>query len=292
VRAARIGPQVLKRGGQALDLVQIAVLALVQGLTEFLPISSSGHLVLVPAFLHWEDQGLAFDIAVHFGTLIAVLAYFRRDLITMAAAWTRTLSGGPLKGDARLAWAVIAGTVPAGLAGLLFMDYIEQYLRSPQVIAATTAGFGVLLWLADRFGSKRRGEYAIGPWTVLVIGLAQALALVPGTSRSGITITAGLLMGLSREGAARFSFLLAVPIIVLASGVKTLDLLGAGTPVPWGALGLGVLLSAVSAYACIHYFLRFVERVGMLPFALYRLALAAVIVLVFGVGAADGPAPA
>jgi undecaprenyl-diphosphatase len=265
-----------------LDLVQIIVLALVQGLTEFLPISSSGHLVLVPRFLGWEDQGLAFDIAVHLGTLVAVLSYFRRDLVTMAGAWARTLAGGPRKGDARLAWAVLLGTVPAGLAGLLFMDAIELYLRSPQVIAATTVGFGVLLWLADRFGAKRRGEYAIGPWTVLVVGLAQALALVPGTSRSGITITAGLMMGLTREGAARFSFLLAIPIILLAGGVKTLDLIGGDVPVDWGVLGLGTLLSALAAYACIHLFLRFVERVGMLPFALYRIALGIGIYLAFG----------
>jgi undecaprenyl-diphosphatase len=265
-----------------LDFVQIIVLALVQGLTEFLPISSSGHLVLVPRFLGWGDQGLAFDIAVHLGTLLAVLWYFRRELITMTVAWARSFGGGSLKGDARLAWAVLVGTIPAGLAGLLFMDDVEQYLRSPQVIAATTIGFGVLLWLADRFGVKRRGEYAIGPVGVLVVGVAQALAIVPGTSRSGITITAGLMMGLSREGASRFSFLLSIPIIVLAGAVKLLDLLQSDGPVPWGVLGLGAALSALAAYACIHVFLRFVERVGMLPFAIYRVALGVLIYLVFG----------
>ncbi len=267
-----------------MDLLHIVVLALVQGLTEFLPISSSGHLVLVPAFLGWEDQGLAFDIAVHVGTLLAVVAYFRRDIITMAAAWARTLSGGSLKGDARLAWAVIAGTVPAGIAGLLFMDLIEQYLRSPQVIAATTVGFGVLLWLADRFGAKRRGEYAIGAIDVLVIGAAQALALIPGTSRSGITITAGLMLGLSREGASRFSFLLAIPLITLAGLVKTYQLIQSEAGVDWTVLGLGTAISALAAYACIHTFLKVVERLGMLPFALYRVALGAVIFAVFGVG--------
>ncbi|MEO0425236.1 MAG: undecaprenyl-diphosphate phosphatase [Pseudomonadota bacterium] len=267
-----------------MDLLQIVVLALVQGLTEFLPISSSGHLVLVPAFLGWEDQGLAFDVAVHVGTLLAVVAYFRRDLITMAAAWWRTLSGGSLKGDARLAWAVIAGTIPAGIAGLLFKDLIEQYLRSPQVIGATTIGFGVLLWVADRFGVKRRGEYAIGPVDVLVIGIAQALALIPGTSRSGITITAGLMLGLSREGASRFSFLLAIPLITLAGMVKALDLLEADVATDWTVLGLGTLISAVAAYACIHTFLKVVERLGMLPFALYRVALGVVIFAVFGIG--------
>ncbi len=266
-----------------MDLSHIIVLALVQGLTEFLPISSSGHLVLVPQFFGWEDQGLAFDIAVHLGTLVAVLTYFRRDVATMAVAWARTLGGGSLKGDARLAWAVLVATIPAGLAGLLFMDLVEEHLRSPQVIAATTVGFGVLLWVADRFGAKRRGEYAIGPLSVLVIGFAQALAIIPGTSRSGITMTAGLIMGLSREGTARFSFLLAIPIILLASAVKLLDLLQSEAPVEWDVLGLGTVLSALAAYACIHYFLRFVERVGMLPFALYRVALGVVIYLTFGV---------
>lgn len=265
-----------------MELLQITVLALVQGLTEFLPISSSGHLVLVPAFLGWEDQGLAFDVAVHVGTLIAVVIYFRRDILAMIGPWARTLAGGPLKGDARLAWGVILGTVPAGLAGLLFMDAIEQYLRSPQVIAGATAGFGILLWLADRFGPKRRGEYALRWIDVLVIGAAQALALIPGTSRSGITITAGLLVGLSREGAARFSFLLAIPLITLAGGVKSVDLLSGEAPVDWGVLGLGMVLSALAAYACIHTFLKFVERVGMLPFALYRLALGVLIFAVFG----------
>lgn len=265
-----------------MELVQIVVLALVQGLTEFLPISSSGHLILVPQFLGWDDQGLAFDIAVHLGTLLAVLTYFRRDVATMAVAWARTLGGGSLKGDARLAWAVLLGTVPAGIAGLLFMDQVEQHLRSPQVIAATTGGFGILLWVADRFGVKRRSEYAIGPFSVLVIGLAQALAIIPGTSRSGITITAGLVMGLSREGASRFSFLLAIPIILLAGAVKLLDLLQSEAPVLWGVLGLGTALSAVAAYTCIHVFLRFIDRVGMLPFAIYRVVLALVIGFAFG----------
>lgn len=267
-----------------MDLFQIALLALVQGLTEFLPISSSGHLVLVPAFLGWEDQGLAFDVAVHVGSLLAVLAYFRRDLLAMLVAWLRTFRGGALKGDARLAWAVIAGTVPAGLVGLLFKDTVEMYLRSPQVIAAATAGFGVLLWVADRFGAKRRGEYALRVVDVLVIGAMQALALIPGTSRSGITITAGLLVGLSREGASRFSFLLAIPLIAVAGAIQTMDLFQAPVPVDWAALGLGTALSAIAAFACIHAFLKVVERIGMLPFAIYRLLLAGVIFAVFGLG--------
>lgn len=163
---------------------QSVVLALLQGLTEFLPISSSGHLVLVPVIAGWPDQGLAFDVAVHFGTLAAVLLYFRRDLFAMGSGWVRQVGGGGANADSRLAWAVIAGTVPLVVAGLLGHDWIETNLRSALVIAAATAGFGVVLWLADALGSHRRDEHTLSLADALLIGLAQVLALIPGTSRS------------------------------------------------------------------------------------------------------------
>jgi undecaprenyl-diphosphatase UppP len=177
--------------------LQIVVLALVQGVTEFLPISSSAHLILVPRLTHWPDQGLAFDLAVHLGTLIAVVYYFRRELGRMSVDFAASLRERRAVGESRLAFAVLWGTVPVGIAGLLINHTVETELRSPVVIAATTIAFGVLLWIGDvRRG--RRTEHEMSWRDVLVIGCAQAIALVPGTSRSGITITAAMLLGLSR----------------------------------------------------------------------------------------------
>ena len=264
-----------------MDLIQIVVLALLQGLTEFLPISSSAHLILVPVLTGWQDQGLAFDVAVHIGTLAAVVWYFRQELIAMAREWGFSLAGGESTPNSRLAWAVLLGTIPAGLAGLLFKDFIETSLRSPLVIAATTIIFGLLLWWADVQGRRERDEHTLGWRDVLLIGCAQALALIPGTSRSGVTMTAALMLGLTREGAARFSFLLSIPIILLAGGLKTLDLLQMDAPVDWLALILGTLLSAVSAYLCIHWFLKLLERIGMAPFVIYRLLLGLFLLYMF-----------
>lgn len=264
-----------------MELFQILVLSLVQGLTEFLPVSSSAHLILVPQFTGWSDQGLAFDVAVHFGTLTAVVSYFRRELSTMMVEWVGSLTGKGLTPDAKLAWAVGLGTIPVGLVGLLFKDGIELYLRSPLVIAATTILFGLLLWWADRSSQQQRSEHEMGWRTVAVIALAQAVALIPGTSRSGITITAGLMMGLTRQGAARFSFLLSIPVIVLAGGLETKALIEQEAAVDWSALLLGTLFSALSAYLCIHYFLKLLDRVGMVPFVIYRLLLGVVLLLLF-----------
>lgn len=265
-----------------MDLLQAVVLALVQGLTEFLPISSSAHLILVPVLTDWPDQGLAFDVAVHVGSLAAVVLYFRQEVVRMLAAWFGSLGGGrPLSEDARLAWAVLWATVPVGLAGLLLGDLVETHLRSPLVIATTTVLFGLLLAWADRAGARSRLETAIGWRDVLVIGCAQALALIPGTSRSGVTMTAALFMGLSREGAARFSFLLSIPVILLAGGLETLKLVQAGPRVDWAAIALGTLVAGVSAYLCIHYFLKLLERLGFMPFVVYRLVLGAVLFVLF-----------
>lgn len=263
-----------------MDILQIVILALVQGLTEFLPISSSAHLILVPVLTDWPDQGLAFDVAVHAGTLTAVVLYFRKELARMFVEWFASF-GGRLTADARLAWAVLIGTIPVGLAGLLFKDLIETQLRSPMVIAVATIVFGLLLWYADRTGKRSKSEYGLLLCDVLVIGLAQALALIPGTSRSGITITAGLMLGLKREAAARFSFLLSIPVIFLAGSLETVEYLSEATIHDAQPLLIGALISAVSAYACIHYFLKLLERIGMLPFVAYRLVLGAVLVVLF-----------
>jgi len=264
-----------------MELIHIALLAVLQGLTEFLPISSSAHLILFPKLNGWADQGLAFDVAVHVGTLSAVVWYFRRDLVVIVRDGIASLMKRQRVGESNLFWAVGFGTIPVGLAGLLFKDAVETSLRSPLVIAWATILFGLLLWWADVQGRRLRSEHTISWRDVLVIGIAQAVALIPGTSRSGITMTAGLMMGLTRAAAARFSFLLSIPVIVLAGGLNTLELVQASQPVDWTALGLGVLFSAFSAYLCIYLFLKMLERIGMLPFVIYRLLLGAVLFWIY-----------
>ncbi|SCZ52553.1 undecaprenyl-diphosphate phosphatase [Thiohalomonas denitrificans] len=264
-----------------MDLVQAVLLALLQGVTEFLPVSSSAHLILLPALTGWEDQGLAFDVAVHVGTLAAVVWYFRGELRPMIVDWGRSLLERRLVGESRLAWGVLFGTVPVGVAGLAFKDVVETSLRSPLVIAATTIIFGVLLWWADARGQRLRSEHTVGWKDVLVIGVAQAIALIPGTSRSGITMTAGLMMGLDRQGAARFSFLLSIPVIAIAGGLSTVELIGAGESVIWTPLLVGTAVAALSAYLCIHFFLKLLERIGMMPFVIYRLLLGGALLAVY-----------
>ncbi len=258
-----------------MDLAHALVLALVQGITEFLPISSSGHLILVPALLGWADQGLGFDIAVHVGTLAAVIAYFRREIVAMAFS---VFNPGGV--DFELALKLVVASVPLGLAGLAFAGAVESSLRSAAVIAATTAGFGVVLWGADRYGRGRRTEYGLGWRGALAIGCAQALALIPGTSRSGITMTMGLALGLSRAAAGRFSFLLAVPAIAMVAVWQLKQFASSPEPVPWAALGVATAAAAVTAFVTIALFLKLIGRVGMGVFALYRLLLGGVIVLV------------
>ncbi|ATJ84753.1 undecaprenyl-diphosphate phosphatase [Halomonas beimenensis] len=265
-----------------MDWLQIVLLSIVQGLTEFLPISSSAHLILVPVLTDWPDQGLAFDVALHLGSLIAVVLYFRRELAAMTASWGRSVAGRGTDEDARLAWWVILATIPVGLVGLAFKDAIEVVMRSPLVLAGGLIGFGLLLGYADWRHRGTRSEYRMHWRDALGIGLAQALALIPGTSRSGITMTAALLLGLSREASARFSFLLSIPVIVLAGGLETLELLEASTPVAWADLAMGTLLSGISAYLCIHFFLVFIRRIGMQPFVVYRLILGVALIWLFG----------
>jgi len=264
-----------------MDYLHAIFLALLQGLTEFLPISSSAHLILLPRLLGWADQGLAFDVAVHIGTLTAVVAYFRHDVVCLLLAWVKSCARRELNADARLAWWVVLGTVPVAVTGLLLHDVIESTLRSPLVIAVATIGFGLLLGLSDLRGQKIRTEASLTFVDVLWIGLAQALALIPGTSRSGITMTAALALGLTRSAAARFSFLLSVPVIFMAGGHESLQLLQQAAPVAWGPIMLGTVVAGMSAYLCIHFFMRLIERVGMLPFVVYRLLLGVFLLLLF-----------
>ncbi|WGP00274.1 undecaprenyl-diphosphate phosphatase [Saccharophagus degradans] len=256
-----------------MDILHAVFLALIQGITEFLPISSSAHLILPKELFGWEDQGLAFDVAVHVGTLSAVILYFRKDIVNLIAGWFGSITGKQSE-NGSLAWCIIIATVPAGLFGLLLGDFIEEHLRSVSVIATTTVVFGLLLWFADAKHTETKQLAQMTFFIALVIGLAQALAMIPGTSRSGITITAALLLGFGRSDAARFSFLLSIPIITLSGGYMGLKLLEESN-VNWQEIGVGVLVSAISAYICIHYFLSFINKIGMLPFVIYRLLLGA-----------------
>ena len=260
------------------------MLGLLQGLTEFLPISSSAHLILLPVLVGWPDQGLAFDVAVHVGTLAAVLAYFRRELRRMAHSSLRALRTGILDADARLAGLIAIGTVPVVCVGLVLEGVgsldatgAAALFRGAAVIASTTVGFALLLWWADRKGSRTRDESSLSWRDALLVGAAQVLALIPGTSRSGITITAALALGFERKAAARFSFLLSIPVIAAAGLRSAAAAFEASEATDWAALSLGAAVSAVSAYLTVHLFLKLMDRIGLLPFVIYRLVLGALL---------------
>ncbi len=261
---------------------QAIFLALVQGITEFLPISSSGHLILVPALLGWEDQGLAFDVAVHVGTLLAiVLAMWHRLWPVLRdgvpTLWTFKLATP----NARLAWGIVVGTIPVGIVGLVFKDFIEANLRGPLVIAATTIGFGFVLWWADRRAKCSKSLDQLSWADYLLVGLAQCLALIPGTSRSGITISMALMTGANRKSAAEFSFLLAVPAVLLPGLLKSYELAQSGLSVDWRPMLIGMLVSFVSAWIVTKLFLRWIEVLPMSWFFVYRLLLGTWLIIVF-----------
>jgi undecaprenyl-diphosphatase len=268
-----------------MTILQAVLLALVQAVTEFLPVSSSGHLILVPRLLGWGDQGLEFDIATNTGTLLAILVYFRADLVRMARAFLASLrrsGAGESAPDARLAWALVVGTVPAAVVGLLIEGWVQRSARDPHLIAATAIVYGLLLGVADRLGRRARPLSSFGLRDGLLVGCAQALALVPGTSRSGVTMTAALGLGATREAAARFAFLLAVPIGLLVGAKQVLDgLRGVPMGVPLDALLVGIAVSAVAGYAVIALLLGWVRRRSLVLFVLYRLALGAFLLVYF-----------
>jgi undecaprenyl-diphosphatase len=262
------------------DLIQAIILGILQGLTEFLPISSSAHLILLPWILGWQPLGIVFDVVIHGGTLLAVLAYFREDWkFFVQDLFRRIRHLRPFSGEDPVVDAVLWGTLPAVLVALAFKDSIEVYARRPLVTVFTLALFGLLLWWADR---KKSGDRECSSVTLrdgILVGLAQSLALVPGVSRSGITITAALLLGFSRRESARFSFLLAGPVILLGAVSGVLSLVSGieTSPATWQVMVAGVTVSFVVGFLCIKYFLRFLESRTFLPFVIYRLALAGLI---------------
>lgn len=265
-----------------MDTTQIIFLALLQGLTEFLPISSSAHLILVPSLLGWQDQGLVFDIAVHLGTLLAVVWYFRDDVVVLLSDFFSSIGQRRLVGQSKMAWGILLATIPVGLVGLLFKDYIQTELRSPIIIAYSTIIFGLLLGLADYLNRcKPTLRNTITWFDMAFIGAFQALALIPGTSRSGITITAALLLGLARPLGAKFAFLLSIPVIVLSGGLLGLDIITTKVSIDWATLVLAFSVSAITAYLVITLFMKMIQAMSLMPFVVYRLALGFVLLYYF-----------
>lgn len=266
-----------------MTLLQAIVLGIVQGITEFLPISSSAHLILVPWLFGWADQGLSFDIAANTGTLLAVAVYFRRELGELVAGFVRAGRATATAADraqARLAWALALGTVPAGAAGLLLHDFVATEARTPRFVALEMIFFALVLLAADRMAKERRDLAALTVNDAVLIGCAQALALLPGTSRSGITMSAALLLGFARPAAARFSFLLSIPVGLLAAAKDGWDLLG-GAPLSGEVAPIAtvVVVSALTGLGVIHWLLGWLRRRGMTVFVVYRLLLAAGLLL-------------
>ena len=256
-----------------MNLFHAAVLGILQGLAEVLPISSSAHLILVPWLLRWPESGLTFDVALHLGTFLALSLYFWRDIIEMVVSFFDAIAARRLNTPARrLPFLIIAATVPAAVVGKLFEHQIEDIFRSsPLLIASILIAFGLLLGAVDLLGRKRLVLDDIKPASALTIGLLQCLALIPGVSRSGITITAGLMLGFTRESSARFSFLMSLPIVAGAALLKTLHLFKHG--IPQGEVMpmlVGIVFSAVTGYISVAFLLRFVQKKSLAPFVWYR----------------------
>jgi undecaprenyl-diphosphatase len=271
--------------------LEAIVLGIVQGLTEFLPISSTGHLRIVPAFLGWEDPGAAFTAVTQLGTMAAVLLYFREDLVRIARAWLRSLRDRNVRRelDARLGWYIVLGTIPIGIFGVLFKDQIETGARDLYLIGVALIALGLVLLLAEKVGTRTRHMEQIQARDGLAVGFAQALALIPGVSRSGATITAGLFLGLDRPTAARFSFLLSIPAVVLSGLLELGSILSGeeGEHVGAGNLVIATVMAFVSGYAAIAWLLRFLSSHSTVVFVVYRVALGTLVLVLVSSGAIE-----
>lgn len=268
---------------------EAVVLGLVQGLTEFLPVSSSAHLRIVAELAGWEDPGAAFTAVTQLGTEAAVLLFFRRDIANILRTWTLSLFRPELRGelDARMGWYVIVGTLPIGVLGLLFQNTIEDAFRNLWLIATTLVVFGVVLGVADAMARNTKPLERLTFQNALVYGGAQALALIPGVSRSGGTISAGLLMGYRREAAARYSFLLAIPAVVLSGLFELKDVVSGDAPVTWGPTLVATVIAFFVALGVIAFFLRYIATHTFRPFVVYRVLLGLVVMALLAGGVID-----
>ena len=264
-----------------MELIHLVLLGIVQGLTEFLPISSVAHLILLPFLAGWEDQGLMYDIAAHAGSLAAIIFYLRKDLGRIIFSGISYLSHRQANSDSLLFWYLGIATIPIGIVAYCFYSVVATLLRDPLIIAIATIIFGLLLGWADRSCNRTRDLDKLKLKDAIIIGLAQVLALVPGTSRSGITMTAGLMLGFDRTTASRFSFLLAIPTISLATGYECYRYLAMGEGADPFSFFIVFLTSAASAWLAVYLFLGFIEKTGMLPYVIYRLLLGLVLLVVF-----------
>lgn len=268
--------------------LQAIILGLIQGITEFLPISSTAHLRVLPALVGWEDPGAAFTAVTQLGTLVTTFVYFRHDLWRLTkGAWAGLRSGKPLETpESRLAFGIIVGTIPVGVCGLVFKSFIKNELRSLHVVAASLIGLAILLWMAERLAKHRRDIAQMTFRDAILVGVAQSLALIPGVSRSGITLTAGLFLGLRRESAARFSFLLSVPAIAAAGLYELKDVVESDAMA--GGILMPTLIATVVAFASglasIALLISFLQKHSTAVFIVYRIALGAVLLGLLGAG--------
>ena len=271
-----------------MDLFQSIILGLLQGLTEFLPISSSGHLLIVPALLGWEDPGAAFTAVIQLGTEAAVLIYFRHDLWRIFTTWIRSLRQPELRQDvnARMGWYLIAATIPISILGLAFSDQIETAARNLYLVGAMLIVFGIILGVADNYGSRKRDVENLSFRDGVLIGFAQSLALIPGVSRSGATISAGLFLGLNRAAAARFSFLLAIPAVVLSGFYELTKILSGeeAVGVPFINVVVATVVAFVVGYAVIAWFLRYLTNNSFALFVGYRLIVGTGVIILAAAG--------
>lgn len=262
-----------------MDIFQAIILALLQGLTEFLPISSSAHLILLPVLVGWKDQELAFDVAVHVGTLTAVVVFYVKDFLKTNTQHGYFINSKEQINNTKIIFLIIFGTIPVGLVGISLTETTIHILRSPLLIAGSTFIFALLLWLVQKLSKENRTKITLND--AVIVGLFQVVALIPGVSRSGITITAGLLVGLKLQQATHFSFLLSIPVIALAGLLKGNELYQAAEPVMWDLILIGACVSALTAYLSIGWFLKVLEKVGILPFVIYRLLLSGLLFIIF-----------
>ena len=272
----------------SLTWLQAVVLGIVQGLTEFLPISSTAHLRVVPAFAGWQDPGAAVSAIIQLGTMAAVVLFFWRDLVRILSAWLSTVvlrrRTEATKADALMGWFIIAGTIPISVFGLAFKDHIETSARDLRLIGTTLIVLGALMWVCDKVFAQTKAVTDLNLRSAMVFGLAQALALIPGVSRSGATITAGRAMGFSREAAARYSFLLSIPAVVLSGGLEAVSAGGSGN-VPWGATIIATIIAFIVGYASIAWLLKWLVTHSTAVFAGYRILLGALVLLLVAKGA-------
>ena len=269
-----------------ISYLEALILGIVQGLTEFLPISSNAHLLIVSTLAGWGDPGAAFTAVTQLGTETAVLVYFRKDIWRIVSTWTRSLTNPELRTsiDARMGWYVIIGTIPIAIFGFLFSDQIETAARNLYLVATVLIVFGLVLGAADRWGKQDKTLDDLTVRTGLIYGFGQALALIPGVSRSGATISTGRLLGFDRPSATRYAFLLAIPA-VLTSGLYEATKIGGDTAVAWGPTILAAVVAFGVGYAVIAWLINYVSHGSFLPFVIYRIALGLLVFVLLGTGA-------